>query len=214
MHEIESARLADAYGRLDRPGRVLEVGVGTGRFLPMAGGFGHRVFGVDASLEMMGEARRGMETQALAGSSNTSARAVPLAAGAAARLPFASGSFDLVYAIRLLSQTESPTYALATIEEMLRVTATGGWCLIECLSADRLTPSRTSQVRLTVAEMADACRQAGAEVVSVDGRFMIGMTPMRRMPAPLVSVADAVDRSLSRLSASRSSRIYVLARRL
>lgn len=196
VHRAEAAQLESAYRRVPQDSRVLEVGSGTGRFLPLGENLGHRLTGLDASVAMM---------------SRSPSVATDLVAGEAGRLPFASAAFDFVYAIRLLSQTESNEYAEGVIGEMLRVTAPGGHCLIECLSADRVTPSSTPQIRLTVEEIAAACERHGAVVVDVQGRFVLGMTPMRRAPKALAAPMASLDAVLSRLSPRRCSRIYVLA---
>jgi SAM-dependent methyltransferase len=88
-------------------GRVLEVGCGTGRWLaelqPLAG----QVVGFDFSAGMLGKARqRGL--------------GLALAQGQAGELPFAAGSFDLVYSVNALHHFPRPQQFIAEARRLLR----------------------------------------------------------------------------------------------
>jgi malonyl-CoA O-methyltransferase len=80
LMEAEQAAVAPILASMS-PGRALDVGTGTGRYLPLLAAAGARlVVGVDLSQAMLGHRRF----------------AAPCIRGDAQRLPFASGSFDLV----------------------------------------------------------------------------------------------------------------------
>ncbi len=102
-----------------RPGmRVLDVAIGTGLVAreeaAIAGG-SHRVLGVDASVEMLRQARSSLD--------------VPVVCGTAERLPVATGAFDFVslgFALRHMSDMG------IAFREFLRVLRPGGTlCVLE-----------------------------------------------------------------------------------
>ena len=90
-------------------GRVLDLGCGTGRNLPL---FGERVrpVGLDPCLETLRAARRRVTP-------------APIVLGAAERLPFRPGSFDTVVSGLVFCSVEDPPKAFA---EVRRVLAPGG----------------------------------------------------------------------------------------
>lgn len=91
----------------EQPGRVLEVGVGTGGHLPLYRD--HQVTGIDVSPRMLQRARKAAE-----GSGAT------LALMDGEQLAFADGSFDAVVLCHVLSVTESPERMLAEAWRVLR----------------------------------------------------------------------------------------------
>lgn len=98
-------------------GRVLEVGIGTGRSLPFYPD-DVTVTGIELSPEMLARARqRAGET----------GRAVDLREGDAQRLPFPDASFDTVLCALVLCSIPDPAAAIA---EMRRVLVPGGRLLL------------------------------------------------------------------------------------
>ena len=101
-----------------RPGLVvLDVGCGTGAFLAPYAAADGRVMGVDASAEMLGEARRRLGPGAL------------LVRGEAGTLPAASGSADLVVAMMLFHALAAGERG-AALAEMARVAGASGRVLV------------------------------------------------------------------------------------
>mgnify|MGYP003591782057 FL=1 len=90
-------------------GRVLDLGCGTGRNLPLLAG-GTRPVGLDPCLETLRAARR-------------RSPGTPLVLGAAERLPFRSGAFDTVVSGLVFCSVAEPVRALG---EVRRVLAPGG----------------------------------------------------------------------------------------
>ena len=90
-------------------GRVLEVGCGTGRNLPMYPP-GIALVGLDPSHEALAAARR-------------RAPSVPLVAGSAESLPFGDGSFDTIVSSLVFCSVPHPDAGLA---ELRRVLTPGG----------------------------------------------------------------------------------------
>jgi len=95
---------------LERAGRVLEVGCGTGAILMSLERPGRELHGLDREAGRLAEARR-------------HAPSACLACGDARSLPYPPGSFDLVCCHYLLLWVADPIAALA---EMRRVTRPGG----------------------------------------------------------------------------------------
>lgn len=96
----------------ERPGRLLEVGCGTGLSLPLYGE-GQRVTGVDYSAEMLRKAEARVAEEGL---DNVEA----LLRMDARELAFEDASFDQVAAMHVLSVVPEPKRVLAEITRVLR----------------------------------------------------------------------------------------------
>ena len=116
-----------------KPSRVLDLGCGTGNHLPAL----HRrypkaqVLGADFAMNMLAVARR----------SQGWFRRVPLVCADALRLPFAAGSFDLVYCNLMLQWCDDLDLALA---EARRVVAPHGLLLFTTFGPDTLKELRAA----------------------------------------------------------------------
>lgn len=207
IHNSELRLLLWGLGHVDRDGRILEVGCGTGRLLLAAREHGYRVEGADASADMLNMLRRKL---------GADAQSLPLHVGEAAHLPHEDGTFDMVYAIRLLNQTESPEYALSTVREMMRITRAGGFVLAEFISRHRPqwgTAKGRTTTRLSPADVAAAGREAGGSVVETRGAFFLGMQSLQASPKALLGATDMVNRGLGRLLPRMCARVYMLLRK-
>ena len=106
-----------ALAALEGTRRLLDVGCGTGRFAVLASErLGARVWGVDASDEMLREARR-----------RPGAERVGWRRADAARLPFKPGWFDAVHSHLVLHLVPDRP---AVISELARVVAPGGRAVV------------------------------------------------------------------------------------
>ena len=97
------------------PGRILEIGVGTGLALPRYKPE-HRVTGVDLSPDMLARARARVQRDRLA-------NVEQLTEADATRLAFADGSFDAAVAMFLITVVPDP---VAVLGEAVRVVKPGG----------------------------------------------------------------------------------------
>lgn len=86
---------------------ILEAGCGTGHWLEQLSGAGRLVLGVDPSMGMLREARKG-------------GAAVCVQRGMAENLPFASGSVDLVYVVNALHHIEDRKGFIVEAARVLR----------------------------------------------------------------------------------------------
>ncbi|MBP2291317.1 class I SAM-dependent methyltransferase [Azospirillum rugosum] len=155
-------------------GRVLEIGLGSGRNLPFYGATAGEVVGVDPSPELLAMAR-----QAAA----AAPRPVTVVEQTAERLPFEDGSFDTVVVTWSLCSIPDPSAAL---REARRVLKPGGELrFVEHGLAPapgvqrwqhRLTPlwSRCSGGCHLDRKMDDLIRAAGFRVTELTKRYLPG----------------------------------------
>jgi phosphatidylethanolamine/phosphatidyl-N-methylethanolamine N-methyltransferase len=116
---VAGRRLAVAAVNARGPGRVLEVGVGTGLTLPLYRA-DSKIVGIDLSPEMLARARHRVEGRDLR-------QVEALFEMDGQRMEFADGSFDTVVALHVLSVAPEPQRLM---QEMRRVCAAGGELLI------------------------------------------------------------------------------------
>jgi SAM-dependent methyltransferase len=111
-HPLYYRLAADALTRLlgEGDGDCLDLGCGTGHFIPVAAALGWRVSGSDLSADQLDRARDRLP-------------GVELVQADATRLPFPSGSFDAVYST--FTHTDFDDFAGA-MQEARRVLRTGG----------------------------------------------------------------------------------------
>jgi ubiquinone/menaquinone biosynthesis C-methylase UbiE len=107
-------------------GRILDVGCGTGRNLPLYEGAG-RVIGLEPSREAITRARR-------------RAPAVPLVQGDAQALPFRDGVFDTVVSGLVFCSVPDPARGLAEVRRVLR--PDGALRMLEHVRATRAWKAR------------------------------------------------------------------------
>lgn len=206
IHKIELSMIMPFAEQLPDGAEVLEVGCGTGRLLIELRDLPVQLTGVDASLAMIAEIVP--KTRGRGGTIRTHV-------SEAAKLPMPDRSYDFVYAIRLLNQTESPEYALQVVREMLRVTRPGGVALFEFANSrrPRVGRNRQASTRLAPRQVLDAMSRRGAKAVSVQGAFLFGMGALERVPARLLGPMVAIDNSLAKLFPRWCARVYIAARR-
>lgn len=101
----------------EQPRRVLELGAGTGHWVETLLSAGHDARGIDPSIGMLSKARQKVAPRCL-----SQARAEAL--------PFASASFDRVFAINAIHHFSDPQQAL---REAFRVLVPGGGVLVSGL---------------------------------------------------------------------------------
>ena len=105
--------------------RILDLGCGTGRFTgPLAERFGGTVVGADPSPEMLATAAE-----------STGPLGIPLIRASAEALPFAEGSFDIVFASMVYHHF---TDRAAALGEARRVLISGGRLLVRQASRESL----------------------------------------------------------------------------
>ncbi|PWC39360.1 class I SAM-dependent methyltransferase [Azospirillum sp. TSO35-2] len=95
----------------DARGRVLEIGIGSGRNLPFYGAAADEVVGVDPSAELLAIARR---------AAAEAPRPVTFVEQTAERLPFDDGSFDTVVVTWSLCSIPDPSAALREAHRVLK----------------------------------------------------------------------------------------------
>lgn len=113
--EAELLEIAD----MDRCGRVIDIGTGTGRMLSLFAGYAERLDGVDLSHRMLTLARANLDRDGISHAH--------LRQGDAANLPYEDGSADLVIIHQVLHFVDEPERVLS---EASRVLSDAGRLLI------------------------------------------------------------------------------------
>jgi len=206
IHEMELEILRWALNYIPKNSNILEVGCGTGRFIVETSFMGYKVDGLDASPTMLEKLKE--KTKNLG-------NLISLRVGEAAELPYNNNSYDFVYSIRLLNQTESVRYALNTVAEMLRVTKPRGFALVEFVNArrPRIGRNKTKTTRLTCKQIIEIAIENKSMVVDVKGGFFFGMGAIDKFGERKVRVISWLDRKMARLFPKYCSRIYVLLKK-
>ena len=95
----------EVLGLAGKDACILEVGCGTGRLIVDARAEGYNISGLDASPHMLEQLRAKFGPD----------ENIETVVGEAAKIPQPDETYDAVYAIRVLNQTESPAYALDAV---------------------------------------------------------------------------------------------------
>ena len=177
---IDFATLRGVPERLGRPPRVLDVACGTGILLKelLERVPGIAVYGVDASADMLVQAR-----MALKGQQHVHLERVQIGTGETANLPYSQETFDLITFTNALHDMPDPVGTLAglrrllaqegqlVVEDFARREPPFPWVVIEWLMR-RI--EGTYVHAYTLAEAQSLCQQAGLHVAygrsfTVDG---------------------------------------------
>ena len=197
--QLEREQLLQVIRRLGRPSRVLEVGCGTGRFLRIAAAEGgHTVWGIDPSPFMLTLTRE----------KPLDRERIRLARAEGAFLPFSDSSFDLVYAIRVLSKPATRSYALEMIKETVRISR--HWILLEFVNESRLFRKSRRGTQLTLKDIRDVLALfPSVRLVDVSGILFFSQTALYMVPRLCLGMFIRVDRGLSKWLPHLCSRVYV-----
>lgn len=206
IHETELEHLYSAISIVSeiKPQlTILEVGCGTGRLLVEVCIKGYKVDGIDASPDMLAQCNKKILGQF---------PDTKIALGEATELPYPNNSYDFIYSIRLLNQTESCEYALNIISEMVRVTKANGYLLVEFVNYYRLRLGRRKYlgVRLRPKKVINYANKHGATVIWCHGAFFFGMTFLHILPDFLLDYMNKIDKIFCKLFPKLCSRCYVL----
>ena len=205
FQKLELEQLQNVLQLIHSPGRVLEVGCGTGRFLETVIDGGHQAYGVDPSPDMLK-----ISESKYSGRAN-----VKFEIGEGANLPYEDEQFDFVYSIRTLNQTESREYAFRTIAELIRVTKPGGILLIEfCNSLRPYSPAKKRATVLSIFDIRRTMREyEDVRIVKLRGILILSETLLNRVPRMLLPAWGLLDRILSRILPMFAARCYVILKR-
>lgn len=201
--DLELQQLERATRRLPPTARVLEVGCGTARFAQRLARAGFQLVATDPSVDMIEVAAR-----KCADLENVSFQREE-----GADLSFADATFDFVFAIRVTNQTESETYALRMIREMVRVAKPGGLILVEFVNRDRPLARRSRDVRLSFRQIGLVSDEAGCEVLSESGLLVFSQSVLNQVPNPLIPLWGRLEHLAAAVFWRWASRGYVLLRK-
>lgn len=203
FNAIESNELEKRLKAFGKTERIVEVGCGTGRFLPIAATYGEQVTGIDPSLDMLQLARK--KVAALP--------SVKLLEGEGSAIPLEDGSQDFVYSIRTLNQVESTDYAHRMIKDLFRICKSSGVVLMEILNKKSLNRT-TNNTRLTVNEV---CRFVEREklgtVLNTSGILFFTQTALDHTPTFLLPAYRLLDGLFSTLFGKNCTRCYIYVKK-
>lgn len=208
LHKAEVDLVFWMLQRVPVEKKILEVGCGTGRIIIEVADAGYHADGADASADMLDILRDKLRTR----KSGRNSESVGLMTCEAAQLPIPDNTYDAVYSVRLLNQTDSPEYALSVVDEMVRVTKPSGYILVEFVNffRPRWAAANRKTVRLRPSEVIKRGTDTGTRVVGVRGAFFLSMQAYTLCPPILLPLLDNLDRFLSRCFPRLSARTYVL----
>lgn len=126
--------------------RVLEIGIGTGRIALSVAEHVRRLYGIDLSLEMMGVLKTKLRDR-----TDKTGAAIEVAQANAVQLPFASETFDAVYAVHVYHLVQNWQDAL---QDARRVVKPGGSLIVSFHKRQGETPNR--KLRGELARMLEA----------------------------------------------------------
>jgi SAM-dependent methyltransferase len=172
------------------PGRVLDVGCGTGALAARLADRGYSVVGVDPSegmLEVMRARHPGLKAVAASGTA----------------LPFGEDEFDLVLTVAALHHVAEPEAVRQTLGEMTRVSRPAGRILVwdhnprnpYWSSLMRRVPQDIGEERLIgEREIVDGLTAAGARILAIQ---QLGLVP-EFVPRGALRAAAALERLVER----------------
>lgn len=207
IHKLELKQLDNELQKLSLNPKVLEVGCGTGRFLEELMFRDLILEGIDASPHMLRMAEQKIKR---------TKKDIKLKTGQANSLPYPDNSFDFVYSIRVLNQTEGKTYALAVIEEMLRVVKPEKCILVEFANKyrPRIGRNKKKAVRLTCNEVKKAAMNQNGLVVNTKGLFFFGMGSYLNTPSAILNCLIAIDKIFALLLPNLCARTYLTIKKM
>ncbi len=158
VHEAAFRRLAPRSGE-----RLLEIGFGNGKLLPMlqAQAPGLSYVGLDISETMVREATRFNSISVEAGQAE-------FVLGACERMPFEDKSFDRAVTVNTIYFWPAPAVCLAELHRVLRTNGTLVLAAMDRETAARYTFTQHGFRYYDGAELVDLHRQAGFHAVSLE----------------------------------------------
>ena len=172
------------------PGRLLDVGCGTGVLAARLAARGYDATGLDPSDGMLQRLRE-------------RAPAVTAVQASATEMPFDDGQFDLSVSVATMHHIADPDSVRRALAEMVRVVRPGGKVIVWDHNPrnpywpylmKRVPQDRGDERLVGVDELVDGLRGSGAEPVSV---AQLGMVP-DFVPERLLGAAAAVERAAER----------------
>lgn len=205
FHSLELEQLKKAISSINKPAAVCEVGCGTGRFSKYLAEKGYTVTASDPSNDMLK-----ITKEKCADIEN-----VHFKISEGADLQFDDNTFDFVFAIRVMNQTESEEYALRTVGEMIRIAKPGGFILVEFMNENRLFSARSTShttTWLTFDEVIETAQNNNCEVIKTAGVLFFPQTILNIMPDFILPLWERIERYSAKVLSKYALRGYVLLR--
>lgn len=177
---------------LDRcpPGRLLDVGCGTGVLGAALAQQGYFVTGLDPSFGMLA-------------AMTDAAQHLERVRGDGGGLPFPDGAFDVAITVAALHHVADPDAVRATLMEMVRVLRPGGHVVVWDhnprnpywkILMDKVPQDDGSERLVPEDEILDGLRRGGAEVVGADQLGFVPDFAPRSLMRPIAAVEKVVEK--------------------
>ena len=203
FHELELNQLKKAISKVDACASILEVGCGTARFSEYLAKSGFLVIAADPSADMLQLAKEKC--------SNFENIDFVIAEGKS--LPFPDGSFDFVFAIRVMNSLESEEYAVLTINEMIRVTRAGGTILIEFANKLRPLAKQNTSVRLSFNRIRQIAELNKCDIIKESGILIFSQSFLNIIPSFVLPIWKKIELISSKYFWIIASRGYITLRK-
>ena len=207
LDKMELKQLENATKLLKKDAKIFEVGCGTGRFSQFLANQRFQVVASDPSADMIEVTKKKCD-----GISN-----INFQISEGANLDSKPETYDLVFAIRVLNQTESKDYALKTVREMIRITKPGGYVLIEFMNQNRFFSGKLSSSKttwLTFDEVISTASNQNCEIVKTEGILFFPQRLLNAIPSLLLPFWVSAEKIISKVFKNRTIRGYVLLQKL
>lgn len=180
---------------LSPPGRVLDVGCGTGQLAIRLADLGYEVVGIDPSAGMLEQLRK-------------RAPAVEAVQGSATEMPFRDGEFDLSISVATMHHIADPADVRLALGEMTRVVRPGGSIIVWDHNPrnpywpylmKRVPQDRGDERLVGAEELRAGLQAAGARTVSVS---QLGLVP-DFVPPGMLGAASLLERAVEHMPVLR-----------
>ena len=204
FHELELNQIKNATSKMDADTSILEVGCGTARFSLFLAQKGFKVVAIDPSEDMLKIAKEKCENL----------KNVEFSLMEGAKLDFSNNSFDFIFAVRVLNQTVSETYALNTIKEMIRVSKNNGTILVEFANKSRPLVQQNNSVKLTFKQIEQIAELNKCVVIKKAGVLIFSQTILDKIPSFLLPLWKKIELISGRFLWCFASRGYILLKKI
>ena len=200
FNELEWRELKRVLEYIQPNSRLLDVGCGTGRFSVRLCKLGYETLGIDPSQDMINIAKEKSKHM----------NGVVFKQELVHDLKDDGAGFDLTFTIRVTNQIDTEENAILTIKDMIRLTKSGGFILIDFVNRDRFMARQGTETKLGFDQLQRIAGEESCDIMSERGLLFFGQGVLERMPNTFIQIWSLVEKGMTALFPKKSSRGYVL----